>query len=206
MKEALVAGASPTRTLAGGATPLGIAVANGHYEIAEILIERGADPKDRVGPFSMTLLELVVGRFTSFNDMQEQMGNPHVTANIYDDQPLVLPREREALRIASLLLARGVEVDANDTKGRTALGLAAYMCGNAIATALLDAGADPNATDAEGNTPLHTAALSPFDCERVTDTLLRRGANPSRENRKGQTPGRIAAAAHHNSAAARLQR
>lgn len=98
VNAAIAAGASPTEALSGGATPLAVAATNGHYAIAKLLMELGVRADERVGPFKMTALQFLGGRFTNFDDLREQGANPHVTTAIYKDQPLVLPKDDEALK------------------------------------------------------------------------------------------------------------
>jgi Meckel syndrome type 1 protein len=92
------------------------------------------------------------------------------------DLAAALRRDAESGSDAELryLLDAGVEVDARDAGGRTALMLAAAH-GNAQAVGLLLAhGADPNAADAGGLTPLQLA----MDGHRpeIAETLRRAGA------------------------------
>lgn len=85
-----------------------------------------------------------------------------------------------AIRVLSVLLARGVDINMQDRQGQTALHGAAIGSGrfgrdgqNFVVGWLLDRGADPNRRDRHGYTPLHGAILR----QSTTVELLRcRGA------------------------------
>ncbi|QMU59688.1 MAG: hypothetical protein GKR98_16790 [Boseongicola sp.] len=88
------------------------------------------------------------------------------------------------------LLAQGAEVNIRDHKGKTALHRAAQAGFLSTIAVLIETGANLEATDVKGETPL-------FDAIRagralVVENLLYRGANAAHENNLGQCPGKIA--------------
>jgi ankyrin repeat protein len=75
------------------------------------------------------------------------------------------------------ILLRGVDVDATDDKGITAL-IRAACCGNSpVVHALLNHGANLNLTRSDGFTPLMLAAF--YGHADVVSMLVERGADPS---------------------------
>lgn len=66
---------------------------------------------------------------------------------------------QDDIEAISELLASGVDVNARDDEGCTALHFAADRGAAGAAQLLLSAGADVNAQDGDGQTPLHYAAL-----------------------------------------------
>jgi ankyrin repeat protein len=65
----------------------------------------------------------------------------------------------EQLASVEALLAAGAQVDERNTRGRTALLIAAWYGAEEIVERLLRAGADPYAADPNGFTPVQTATL-----------------------------------------------
>ena len=100
------------------------------------------------------------------------------------------------------LLARGVNPNAPDSQGRTAVHAAARIGAAATLEALLQAYGDSDAQDTDGNTPLHLAAdassavLSESDSIAAIRTLLGHQAKPNRANGNGETPLHLAARSH----------
>ena len=97
--------------------------------------------------------------------------------------------------VVQQLLNQGVNPNATDWHGRTAVHAAATAGAVQNLDALLQGGGDPNGQDQDGNTPLHLAArgLSGGLTPRVVTLLLRAGADPNRANTEGKTPLHTAA-------------
>ncbi len=104
------------------------------------------------------------------------------------------------------VLAQGVDVNARDGTGWTALHLTAMMARTEAAEVLLNHGADPNAKNNIGNTPLHTAVglqvdhldeamAFLFECvhRSVAELLLQNGADVNARNEFGASPLHLAA-------------
>ena len=92
--------------------------------------------------------------------------------------------------VVQQLLNQGVNPNATDWQGRTAVHAAATAGAVQNLDALLQGGGDPNVQDQDGNTPLHLAAhgLSGGITPRVVTLLLRAGADPNLANAEGKTP------------------
>lgn len=83
-----------------------------------------------------------------------------------------------------------LDVNAADTRRRTALHFASVHGNFAIAYILLDHGANPNKQDVIGNTPLHLAVCSSkLD---IVILLLKNGANVNMSDYTGRTPIQLA--------------
>lgn len=171
-----------------GWTPLhfaATAIGDDDLTVARLLLEAGADATitgedddpvtDYCGPELEALIEAVQARSAS---PEELAGRRLLKA--------VAPPDIETIQT---LIAEGVDVDAGDPKGRTALSLLAnqvrYVDGKAVAPPiaiaameiLLDAGADPNRGDSAGYTPLiHACRIGNLGLERAK-LLVARGAN-----------------------------
>jgi ankyrin repeat protein len=131
-------------------TPLDIAVIKGSDEIAQLLIDSGADVEGATSP--------AVG----------------------GDQPLHLAAARpSSASTAKLLIKRGARLDARNKAGKTPL-IAAVMADNfEVADVLLAAGADLEAVDSKlGASPLSWAAC--WGRFRAAKYLLSKGAQINR--------------------------
>lgn len=94
------------------------------------------------------------------------------------------------------LVSAGVDLEAHDAKGYTALILASYNGSIETTQALVGAGAKVNAPDlGRGNTALMGVAFKGFGA--IARLLLASGAEPNRCNRVGQTALMIAAMFGH---------
>ena len=97
-------------------------------------------------------------------------------ANEPDSRLLELARAGDRAAVSFLLQHDGVDVDAAQVDGTTALHWAAYGDDAELAELLLDAGADPDAVNRNGSTPLALACASASTA--VVARLLDAGADP----------------------------
>ena len=91
--------------------------------------------------------------------------------------------DREVVRA---LLEQGVDVNAPQGDGATALHWAAHRDDRETAELLIRADADVNAADDHGVTPLSLACLN--GSAAMVETLLQAGANPNAARTSGETP------------------
>lgn len=102
----------------------------------------------------------------------------------------------------SILLDKGLRVNARDGGGRTPLHIAAMAGNKPVAKALLDRGADIDPLDRASQTPLHLAALG--GQLAVVDLLIGSQAIVDAQRADGRTALHIAAAAKNAAVALRL--
>ena len=113
---------------------------------------------------------------------------------------LARAREKEALGVLQLLLAKGADVNATGRSRQTALS----DCATVEALDLLvEAGASCSVADYHGGTPLHKAAarVDPALAER----LLAHGADPNAKDRHGSTPLDVARSRRRTAVVALLE-
>lgn len=179
-----------------GISPILFAVYNGHAELAQLFIDRGA---------RITFCELCA------------LGDAKSALQMLDDDPSLLEAYSEdgflplglAIffghpELARTLIERGADVRAS---ARNALLVAPVHAAAAVRDAgtmqlLLARGADANARQQLGYTALHTAAQ--HGDEAILDLLLANGADPRVAGDDGRTPAALAAEHQHVAIAKRL--
>ncbi|KAI5777396.1 ankyrin repeat-containing domain protein [Geopyxis carbonaria] len=149
-------------------TALHYCAIEGHTEIANLLLNNGANVNCHNGVGSTALMEL---------------------ARMFDE---------DKTEIAKMLIKHGADVNAKDFSGSSALSLAAYHGYATLISLLLDHGADIETREEQtGNTPL-TYCLAkrrtkPAKCEEIMRILIDRGANVNATNDHGETALMLAA-------------
>jgi ankyrin repeat protein len=151
----LDAGADVNDTLSDGESALVVATANAHWELADFLLDRGADP-NAAGAGWNALHQAVHSRRPNLG----YTPGPVATGNV------------DSINVVKKLIARGVNVNARMMKngmkdgqrnrvnrlGATAFFLAAKNTDVEVMKVLAAAGADARIPSADGTTPLMVAA------------------------------------------------
>lgn len=198
-----------------GLTPLALAIRGGNFEIAEMLINAGADIKLCDDDGCPEVFSLVYYPFRFFD------GNTY-NSPIYEKKCKIVTLLKDALDtpdkngctvlmeslrstrsganrteaysnvpITKAIIENGANVNAAANDGTTALHLAVSGPEDSI-KALIKANADPNAQDKNGNTPLILAAK--WEGEKKVRMLLRAGADYNIKNNAGESAADLCAA------------
>jgi len=155
VQECISAGANVECADAQGWTPLHLAAAFHHAGVVRALAATGANLEAQ-GPGGERALGLCILQAGPGVSMQSSVSfnekglNAASVVIVTDLDPKVMDTVRA-------LLTAGVEVNAANATGRTALHHAAALLQPALADALLAAGARRDSTDAKGQTPLDVA-------------------------------------------------
>jgi ankyrin repeat protein len=156
VKALLAAGANVNDTLSDGESALIVAVANGHWELADFLLDKGADPS-------------LAG--AGWNALHQAVRTRR--PNVSFGTPGPIPTGKlDSIEVIKKMIARGVDVNAPMTKngmkdgqrnrlnrlGATPFFLAAKVTDVEAMRVLVAAGANPVTPSADGTTPLMVAA------------------------------------------------
>ncbi len=136
-------------------TPLVYAARNGHEDVAELLIAKGACVRwnnDRA------LCEAVKNRHAPVVELLLAKGaNANAKGGMHDTTPLHIATRRNFREIMEKLMGKGSDVNARKTTGETPLHIAAENNNRGIVKMLILHGADVDARDEYGKTPLARA-------------------------------------------------
>ena len=141
-----------------GFTPLLYAAQEGHRDVAEFLIGKGADINAQNALGDTPLHQAILFKH---KDVAELLVASKADVNAKDRvgrTPLHMAASNGYTDIAELLLTKGADVNARDVSAGTPLHYAAKEGRKDMAELLLTKGADVNAKDNKGETPLRDAA------------------------------------------------
>ncbi len=143
-----------------GPTPLHLACRCGHVGVARLLLEAGAGTEARTSSGDTPLLEAARCRRADAMRLLLEHGADATAVDLDGSTSLhyaALLDHDDSVAVASLLLERGVAIEARDRAGRTPLLEAIRWQRPFFASFLIERGADVNAADKDGRTPLRVA-------------------------------------------------
>ncbi len=160
-------------------SPLHCAAQQGHAEIAELLIAKGANP-NAIDMMGETPLHTAVLGGHKDVVMVLLAGGANVNAiNRMERTPLHFAAREGYLDVVEVLLAQGADINAKDkSPSRTPLHYAAQQDHKDVAELLLVQGADVNARDLLSRTPLYWASTRVSKegvCKDVVELLREHG-------------------------------
>ena len=172
VKMLIEAGADERASDGMGATPLLAASLAGDAETVKFLLDRGADPnqadkagttplQNAAGNLDREMIRALLAKGANVNAANTFGGRVrHGDIELKGLTPLMLAAPHGSPAVLGMLIEAGAEVDARDSRGMTALMLAAASSrqNHKSMKLLLAHGADPNAVSVKGETPLDWAA------------------------------------------------
>jgi len=96
--------------------------------------------------------------------------------------------QEDRIEAVKTLLAKGLDVNAQDSNGWSPLHFAAQEGDAEVTLVLINAGAKIGIRDANGNTVLWVATMNAQSQSEVIKILLQSGANPSEKNNHDVAP------------------
>ena len=176
----------------GGGTPLHTAGLHKRPEIAQKLLEAGANPNSKNNEGWTPLhIAATVESLEIVKALLERRARPNArTDSKLTPLHLAAESEQSEPEIIELLLAHGAKADARNKSGKTPLHVAARSSRGKpeIIRLLVEGGADPNKRDARRRTPLILAAMSGNGKPEIIESLLDVGANPGLASDSGEYP------------------
>jgi ankyrin repeat protein len=160
-----------------GTSALAEALVAGHFEVAMLLLERGADG-ERPILAKMTPLMFAASHAQGAPLLRVLLARG-ADPNARDASKHTVLMHAESADAVRSLVEAGADVSALDAHGASALGVATWRANLEVVRALLDAGALP---DCSAPCPLVTVLRSRAKPERVlaiVELLLERGADPT---------------------------
>jgi len=171
-------------------SPLVAALGMGHFELAQLLYQSGADLDVRgYGETSLLPAMSLRGQTEIVQWLLARGTNPNVS-NKTSLTPLHFAVLDGHLEVVRMLLQHNADNNARDDGGQIPLHRALGDGHLDVVQLLLEHGADVNACDKFGSTPLHLASKQ--GKIKVAQLLIEHGADVGAEDNKRQTPFRVA--------------
>lgn len=191
VKSSLAAGANPGIHDINGEPILHMAARLGRLEIAQALINAGADVSELDRELVSALRKCVClglpGPTRILIEAGSSLSETDRTGDSLLHNSCARGRKGSAFReISELLIQKGAKVDARNERGETPMHHAARYGGAMMIRSMVNARADLNARDLDGHTPLHAAALG-IDNEDGMKELLAARPDVNSRDRIGQT-------------------
>lgn len=167
-------------------TALYIAAANGHLELASMLLDSGADITIGDNENSQPIHLAAIGGYREIVDLLLARG---ARVNDADDNgmtPLLFALSRGQFDMARYLIDLGADVKATSRSGWSALLSAAIGGDSAFVEYVIEKGARVNTRLENGVTPLHSAAS--YGRTGTVKALVNHGVNVNTGDERGQTP------------------
>jgi len=172
-----------------GATPLHHATAGGSLEVAQFLLQHGANVNAQYTMAAIGTTPLILAADEGHAAVVELLlkAGAHIEAKDDNgDTPLIMAATSGHRDIVELLLKAGANIEAKDADSTTLLILAISNNERDIVELLLKAGAHIEAADDSNATPLSWAATS--GDRDVVELLLEAGAHIEARDNNGDTP------------------
>ena len=167
-------------------SPLGAALGMGHFEVAQLLYQRGAD-LDVLGYGKRTLLLAMSmrGQIEIAKWLLARGADP----NVPDDMcltPLHFAASVGHIEVVRMLFQHNADNNTRDYRGQIPLHIALSRGHLDVPRFLLGHGADVNARDKDGSTPLHLASKQGM--LEFARLLIEHGANVGAKDNQRRTP------------------
>jgi ankyrin repeat protein len=178
-----------------GSTALHVAAENGHFQIAELLLDRGADLEAIDVDGDTPLMCAAIGGHSEIYKMLLSRGADADILNINENGVLHYAAMGGSVEIVNLMLDSGQDINAQNAQnqgGVTPLMAAVFNNRQEVVKFLLEKGADIEASDSYGRTPLSMAVQE--NKQELVKFLLDKGADIETLDTYAYTPLYVARA------------
>ena len=167
------------------------ALAMGHFEIAELLCQHGAQVNVKGFDKSVPLFSVSYkGHLEIVKLLLRHGADPNLRDESDGWSALRVAAKYGHFEVVKTLLQHNADPNIKDRHGATPLLVALEAEKTDVALLLLKQGADVNARSSDGSTPLHLASRDGH--LEVARALIEHGANGDAENGEGRTPFQLA--------------
>ena len=167
-------------------SPLGAALGAGHFRVAQLLCQRGADVNTRGYRERTLLCDESFGRYEIVKWLLHRGADPNIRAR-HGWAPLHFAAARGHTEIAEILLHYRAVVNVQNDYEETPLHLASKRGFVDLARLLIEHGANLNSQDEDRCTPLHRTRDV-----KIARLLVEHGANLDLKDYKGRTVSKAA--------------
>lgn len=108
--------------------------------------------------------------------------------NEYNQNLLHESVANDRIRIGTLLIKKGINLDQKDVSGQTSLHHAALHNSYELAEKIIEYGGNLSIADSYGNEPLWTAVFNARGKYDIVKLYLKNGANPNHKNNSDRSP------------------
>jgi ankyrin repeat protein len=185
-----------------GYYPLYEALERANDSVVELLIAHGAEINFQdfdgyttlfyaVTDYNVNLVQKMLNYGANVNHRTKNGDTPLTWLTSFSNYVVSYEHEESQLKIIQILIEKGVDVNATDNEGITALMQVSEVNEAESASLLLDSGAQVDAKDFDGWTSLMYAAMC--GAEAILRLLIMNGANVNEQENTGRTALMIAA-------------
>lgn len=172
------------------ATPLSVAIKNGHESVGLHLLTYGVDTIDSKRHKPTLLMMAIDKNMPIIAEVLIRDGVPLGASDNHKQSPLIEAIDQGMIQIAQLIIEAGGNPNDKAEDNRRALSVALSKGYNSLADTLLQNGANPNLVFSGGTSLLHRAIED--DQRWLVERLLAARANPNIKDNKGRTPLHLA--------------
>lgn len=140
-------------------TPLFVAITHRQVEVVRVLLEFGAELNAELIDGGNYLHLCTKGVLLTFEKYYKEVNKKNYDSSKVNLRPLSYIVDDDMIKIISMLIEKGVDVNGKNIHGNTPIQLAAKIDNSNLIKQIAMSGADVNVQDKDGWSPLHLASI-----------------------------------------------